>query len=108
MTVGHGNDTERSAENAIARIWAKEGTRILIAVIAFLGSIAWNGIKTDVQGVKSEQAEQGAKITSMQSDVRSINDRLDAGLVKQVDGNTKRIDAIEQRVSTLERTVPVR
>lgn len=55
--------------------------------------------------IEQTQAEQGLDIAQIKSDVRDVNTRLDAQVIRQVDSNTKAIDKLGDRVSTLERAV---
>ena len=55
--------------------------------------------------IEATQAAQGVDISQIKSDVRDVNTRLDAQVIRQVDSNTKAIDKLGDRVSTLERAV---
>lgn len=92
---------QRIADSAVTKVVAATAVAllpILLGVIAFLGSGALNDIK-------HEQEVQGDAIQQIKSDVRDVNTRLDAQVIRQVDSNTKHIDKLEDRVQTLERAV---
>lgn len=107
MTRSTDSDTERSAENVFNRIWAVEGTRIMLAVLGFLIMMAWNGIKDDVAEVKKNQDSSGVTQSSMQSDIRNINTRLDEGVIKQVSETKEKVQKLEERVDRLESKVRI-
>lgn len=107
MTKSTDYPADRAAENVVHRIWATEGTRIMLAILGVLIAMAWNGIKEEVADVKKTQSASGLSQAEIQSDIRNINTRLDEGVVKQVSENKENIRRLEERVGKLESKVAI-
>lgn len=95
--------SERAAEGVFHRLWATEGTRILLVVLGAVLSMMWNDFKDDVAKMSTAQNEQNRVTSQIQSDVRNINTRLDEGVVKQVAQHQESLRRLEERVIVLER-----
>lgn len=95
---GSAHRMERAAESTFAKVLTRFGMPVMLAVIGWFLIQANNRIE-------ATQASQGKDITQIKSDVRDVNTRLDAQVIRQVDSNTKHIDKLEDRVQTLERSV---
>lgn len=95
-------------DNRLAQIWAKEGTRILIAVAMLGGSYAWNGINH-----RMDKFESGQGV--IRDSVLSLNLRLNEGIVRDLEANRradarqdKQLSDLDTRTRALERSIPVR
>jgi hypothetical protein len=84
---------------------AKSISRFVVPVL--LGVVGWFLVRT-TDRIEAQQQEQGADITQVKSDVRDLGTRLDAQVIRQVESNSKRLDAIDERVQRIEREVPAR
>jgi glycine/D-amino acid oxidase-like deaminating enzyme len=71
-------------------------------VPVLLAAIGWFLIRT-TDRIEDTQREQGADIAQVKSDVRDLNTRLDAQVIRQVETNTKRLDTLDERVQRIER-----
>ena len=95
-----GHRLEAAAESTLAKWVSRFGVPLL------LGVIGWFLIRT-TDRIEQTQREQGADLAQVKSDVRDLNTRLDAQVIRQVETNTKRIDAMDERVRRIEQeTLP--
>lgn len=94
---------ERVAQSAVTKVVAA-GAVALLPIL--LGVIAWFG-GAALSNIQVAQQEQGQAIQQIKSDVRDVNTRLDAQVIRQVDSNSRRLDSLDDRVQTLERAVPL-
>lgn len=94
---------ERVAHSAATKV-VTAGAVALIPIL--LGVIAWFGGDA-LKDIQTTQEEQGKTIQQIKSDVRDVNTRLDAQVIRQVDNNSRQIIDIEDRVQVLERSVPL-
>lgn len=101
-----GDDATMTTDNRIEAVadgtFAKRLTQWIVpAMLGVLG-----GLVLQAQNrIEQAQTAQGIDIAQTKSDIRDLNTRLDAGLIRQVDSNTKQLDKLGDRVSTLERAV---
>lgn len=100
---------QAATESTIAKAVARFGVPLLLAALSVLGGLAFNDIKTDIQSEiassASDRRQTGQDIAQIKSDVRDLNTRLDAQVIRQVDQNTRRMESFEARIQTLERSV---
>jgi len=89
---------EQATESTLAKVVARFAVPLLIAIIG------WFTVTT-LTHIQTEQGQQGKDIAQIKSDVRDVNTRLDAQVIRQVDSNTKSIEKLDDRVQTLERSV---
>lgn len=96
-----GHRLQAVAESTVA----KTISRFVVPVL--LGVVGWFLVRT-TDRIEATQQEQGADLSQVKSDVRDLGTRLDAQVIRQVESNSKRIDAIDERVQRIEREVPLR
>lgn len=89
-------------EDAIESTTAKAFARLLLPIM--LSLIGFFMLRT-LNGLQSSSDEQSKDIAQIKSDVRDINTRLDERIIRNVESNTRRIDALEDRVSAVEAKV---
>ncbi|HET7655750.1 MAG TPA: hypothetical protein VFK18_01985 [Luteimonas sp.] len=87
---------EAAAESTLAKWISRFGVPALLAVLG------WFLIRT-TDRIETTQARQGEDIAQVKADVRVLGARLDEGVIRQVESNSKRIDGLEGRVNQLER-----
>jgi hypothetical protein len=92
------NRIEAVADNTLAK---KLTQWVMPAMLGVLGGLLMQANNR----IEATQARQGVDISQIKSDVRDVNTRLDAQVIRQADSNTKQIDKLGDRVSTLERAV---
>ena len=96
-----GHRIEAVAESTVAKAVSRFGVPVLLAVIG------WFLVQT-TNRIEATQERQGDDLAQVKSDVRDLNTRLDAQVIRQVETNTKRLDTLDERVQRIERQVPVR
>jgi hypothetical protein len=92
---------EDAIESTTAKVFARLLLPIMLSLIGFFMLRTLNGLQSSVD-------EQGKDIAQIKSDVRDVNTRLDERIIRTVDSNTRRIDALEDRVSAVEAKVGMR
>jgi NhaP-type Na+/H+ and K+/H+ antiporter len=96
-----GHRLQAVAESTLAKSVSRFVVPVLITVIG------WFLMRT-TDRIEVTQQKQGDDLAQVKSDVRDLGTRLDAQVIRQVETNTKRIDALDERVQKIEREVPVR
>lgn len=96
-----GHRLEAVAESTLAKWVSRFGVPLLLGVIGFF-------LMRTTDRIEATQERQGEDLAQVKSDVRDLNTRLDAQVIRQVETNTKRIDALDERVQRIERGVPGR
>lgn len=91
---------ERATESTFAKVLARFAVPLLLAIVGWF-------VVRGIDRVESKQDLQGLDIVQIKSDVRDVNTRLDAQVLRQVEHNTKKLDDHEQRLQTIERSVKV-
>jgi TolA-binding protein len=98
-----GHRLEAAAESTFAKLVARFGTPILLAIIGWflVGTVG------RMEHAQREQSavltEQGKRITEIQRDVAVLSTRMDERVIRQVDANSKQIENHEERLRFLER-----
>lgn len=87
---------EAVAESTLAK-WISR-----IATPALLVLLGWFLVRT-TDRIETTQAQQGEDLAQVKADVRVLGARLDEGVIRQVESNSKRLDGLEGRVNELER-----
>lgn len=107
-------DLKQAADSSLAKISARFVMPVLIFVLTLAVSIiGFFLVQTSsrIESTQSKQAltqlEQGKDIAAIRSDVRDVNTRLDAQVIRQVDQNTQGFNDLRKRVEVIERTVRV-
>lgn len=102
------NDIHRapeSAESYITRLWAKEGTRIMLLALGTLLGFSVNNVLRNIDTLATSQAKSNETMTRVESDVRNITTRLDEGVIKQVAEQKEMLRKHDERLQQLERRV---
>ena len=99
-----GHRLEAAAESTFAKLVARFGTPILLAIIGWflVGTVGRMELAQREQSVVL--TEQGKRITEIQRDVAVLSTRMDERVIRQVDANSKQIENHEERLRVLERT----
>ena len=92
-------------ESTGAKVFARGVVPVLLAIIGFFLVRTLNQVADNQQRQDARNEEQARDMAQVKSDVRVITTRLDEGVVRQVNTNTQTIQAHEQRLQVLERTV---
>lgn len=92
-------------ESTAAKVFARAVVPVLLAIIGFFLVRTLNEVADNQRASAQTQADQGRDISQLKSDMRVVTTRLDEGVIRQVTGNTQRIDDHEKRIQLLERTV---
>lgn len=87
-----------AVESTQAKVFARFVWPLLIGALAFF-------LVRMLDRIEQTQGEQSTAIAQIQSDVRNVNTRLDEGVIRNVNDNTRRIEKLESRVDIIERTV---
>jgi hypothetical protein len=95
----HPSGIDRAIESKLALLVARFGVPLLLAIIGYYA-------RGSLLELQAGQADQGRDMAQIKSDVRDLNTRLDTGVIRQVNGNTLRLNGLESRVQTLERRSP--
>lgn len=96
----HESRLERATESTFAKAVAR------FAVPALLAIVGWFVVR-GIDRVETKQDSQGVDIVAIKSDIRDVNTRLDAQVLRQVEHNTQTLQKHEERLQVLERTVQV-
>ncbi|MCX7041089.1 MAG: hypothetical protein NT117_00050 [Gammaproteobacteria bacterium] len=96
----HESRIEKATESTMAKVVARFVVPILLTIIGWLLIDGLGDLRSNVKS-------QGADIVLMKSDVRDLNTRLDAQVLRQVETNTKTIETHERRIQAIERAVKV-
>lgn len=91
-----GHKLEAAAESTLAKWLSRFGVPALLVVIGWF-------LTRTTDRIETMQAQQGEDIAQVKADVRVLGARLDEGVIRQVESNSKRLDGIEGRVNQLER-----
>lgn len=87
-------------ERATESILAKAINRFFVPGLLTL--ISWF-VVDGVTSLRKELVEQGRDIIQIKSDVRDVNTRLDAQVLRQVTMNTGNIEKLDNRLQLIER-----
>jgi hypothetical protein len=98
---------ERAADSSMAKVAARVLVPALLPIIGSLLIVLAVQQREDMAALTSDQREQGKDIVAIKSDVRDVNTRLDAQVLRQVETNTQVLQAHERRLQQLERAVRV-
>lgn len=93
-----GHRMEAAAESTFAKLLARFGTPVMLGIIGYY-------VVQSNNRVEGAQEVQGRDIAQIKSDVRDVNTRLDAQVIRTVESQGRHIDNIEQRVQLIERVV---
>lgn len=96
MNEPHGSRLDAAIESQLAKFLARIVVPLLVTALCFF-------MRGALVQLQSNQVEQGRDIVQIKSDVRDINTRLDAQVLRQVETNTKNIERLDDRVQKLER-----
>lgn len=99
-----GHRLEAAAESTFAKLVARFGTPILLAIIGWLLVGTVNRMENAQREQSAAILEQGARITEIQRDVAVLSTRMDERVIRQVEANSEQIDNHEERLRVLERT----
>jgi DNA polymerase elongation subunit (family B) len=91
---------ERATESTFAKVLARFAVPVLLAIVGWF-------VVRGIDRVEAKQDAQGVDIVAIKSDIRDVNTRLDAQVLRQVEHNTQAIQKHEERLQVLERTVQV-
>ena len=94
----HGHRLQAAAESSTAKVLARLVTPALLAGLLAVSGYIGSRLVTQLD-------EQGRDLQAVRSDVRDLNTRMTEGVIRQVNGNSSRIDDHEKRLQVLERTV---
>lgn len=90
------SNLERATESTLAKAITRFGVPMLLLVVAWF-------VREALADIKSTQRVQGEDINQIKSDVRDVNTRLDAQVLRQVETNTQSIKDLDGRVRIIER-----
>lgn len=95
---GRSHRLQQMAESSVALVGGRLVTPILLVIC--IGLIGWIG-----SGFQASLEKQGDDIAQVKSDVRVINTRLDAQVIRQVEANTKVNERQEDALGDINRRV---
>lgn len=72
-------------------------TPIFLGVISWLGSLAFGDIRAAQETAVKQQAIQTEQLSSLSTELKLLNAKVDYSVLQQVDSLSKRIDKLEQK-----------
>ena len=101
----HDTRIERAAESSIAKIGARIVTPVLLTITLIVLGALGNSLMQSQKKQADGQDDLAKDVAAIKSDVRDTRTVLSERVIRQIDSNSKRIDAVEQRLQIVERAV---
>ena len=102
-----GHRMEAVADSTLAKWLARFVMPAMVAIIGWFLMSANSRIERTQASQSEAQQTQGEDIAAIKSDIRDVNTRLDAQVIRQVDQNTQNTTELRKRVEIIERSVHV-